>query len=442
MKAGTAAKMALGLLSSAAFVRLGAVRERRMVALRPASEKLRRRAVRNVAELAGVSAATARRLLAESRVGRAPRDRAAGAAAERPRRGRGGPAARRRRGRGGREGRPGEGARAPGARRGAGRARRGARQASGSTSSSTRRTRRRSSARCPPTSSTSPSARSGSATRRRSCSSPPRSSSRSSSTSTPGRATASTRAGRSPGSAPRAPAPTSSRRRPAAGRGSSPDLDREVLYLVLRATLRLHDLEEDPDPEFDSDRFMRTPGGEVRRRVPRGRRRVRRGPRPRSTISTPRTRSWRRASSPSIRSDLPSELEESALRWRTGRLADLGYPTVDEALSWFARPPRRAGARRGRAGAAARLPPRGARARLAARPRRRARSRPRTATRSRRQIVAAANAVLVADAVDPGDVDAVRAAFEAARGLPRPRPRAALRRRRRARPRRCSRRPR
>ncbi|HET7826902.1 MAG TPA: N-acetylmuramic acid 6-phosphate etherase [Anaeromyxobacter sp.] len=63
MKAGTAAKMALGLLSTAAFVRLGAVRAGRMIALRAVSEKLRRRAVRNVSILAGVSAAAARRLL-------------------------------------------------------------------------------------------------------------------------------------------------------------------------------------------------------------------------------------------------------------------------------------------------------------------------------------------------------------------------------------------
>jgi N-acetylmuramic acid 6-phosphate etherase len=63
MKAGTAAKMALGLLSTAAFVRLGAVRGGRMIALRAGSEKLRRRAVRNVSILAGVSAAAARRLL-------------------------------------------------------------------------------------------------------------------------------------------------------------------------------------------------------------------------------------------------------------------------------------------------------------------------------------------------------------------------------------------
>jgi N-acetylmuramic acid 6-phosphate etherase len=66
MKAGTAAKMALGLLSSATFVRLGAVQGGRMVALRPWSEKLRRRAVRNVADLGGVSAAAARRLLSET----------------------------------------------------------------------------------------------------------------------------------------------------------------------------------------------------------------------------------------------------------------------------------------------------------------------------------------------------------------------------------------
>ena len=66
MKAGTAAKMALGLVSTAAFVRLGAVRAGRMVALRTGSAKLRARAVRNVADLAGVSAASARRLLEAS----------------------------------------------------------------------------------------------------------------------------------------------------------------------------------------------------------------------------------------------------------------------------------------------------------------------------------------------------------------------------------------
>lgn len=63
MKAGTAAKMALGLVSTAAFVRRGAIRGGRMIALAPASEKLRGRAVRNVAALAGVGEREARRLL-------------------------------------------------------------------------------------------------------------------------------------------------------------------------------------------------------------------------------------------------------------------------------------------------------------------------------------------------------------------------------------------
>ncbi len=63
MKAGTAAKMALGLLSTGAFVRLGAVRDGRMAALRATSAKLRARAVRNVSALFGVGAAAARRAL-------------------------------------------------------------------------------------------------------------------------------------------------------------------------------------------------------------------------------------------------------------------------------------------------------------------------------------------------------------------------------------------
>ena len=63
MKAGTAAKMALGLFSTATFVRLGAVRGGLMAALRGSSAKLRARALRIVATLAGVGPAAARRLL-------------------------------------------------------------------------------------------------------------------------------------------------------------------------------------------------------------------------------------------------------------------------------------------------------------------------------------------------------------------------------------------
>jgi N-acetylmuramic acid 6-phosphate etherase len=64
MKAGSATKMALSLLSTAAMLRLGRVRGGRMVDLVATNAKLRARAVRIVAELAGVGAAAARARLA------------------------------------------------------------------------------------------------------------------------------------------------------------------------------------------------------------------------------------------------------------------------------------------------------------------------------------------------------------------------------------------
>jgi N-acetylmuramic acid 6-phosphate etherase len=67
LKAGAAAKMALGLLSTAAFARLGAVRRGRLAALAATSAKLRRRAVGTVAELGGVTPARARRALERAR---------------------------------------------------------------------------------------------------------------------------------------------------------------------------------------------------------------------------------------------------------------------------------------------------------------------------------------------------------------------------------------
>jgi N-acetylmuramic acid 6-phosphate etherase len=66
MKAGSAAKMALGLLSTAAFVRLGAVRDGRMIDVAPTSAKLRRRAVAMVVELTGLGEAAARRALSKA----------------------------------------------------------------------------------------------------------------------------------------------------------------------------------------------------------------------------------------------------------------------------------------------------------------------------------------------------------------------------------------
>ena len=117
-----------------------------------------------------------------------------------------------------------------------------------------------------------------------------------------------------------------------------------------------------------------------------------------------------------IRSELPSELEESALRWRTGRLADRGYPDLEEALSWFARPPARPALP---AGEPARPPGfflaqfrRGTLLDRAAE-----KLPPDERERVEQEVVAAANAVLVADAVDVGDPEAVRRAVETARAM-------------------------
>jgi N-acetylmuramic acid 6-phosphate etherase len=66
MKAGSATKMALSLLSTAAMLRLGRVRDGRMIDLVATNEKLRGRALRIVSDLSGVSAKRARAALEEN----------------------------------------------------------------------------------------------------------------------------------------------------------------------------------------------------------------------------------------------------------------------------------------------------------------------------------------------------------------------------------------
>jgi N-acetylmuramic acid 6-phosphate etherase len=63
MKAGTAQKMVLNMLSTATMIRLGKVYGNRMVDVQPTNAKLRRRAVRILQEAAGVDAETACRTL-------------------------------------------------------------------------------------------------------------------------------------------------------------------------------------------------------------------------------------------------------------------------------------------------------------------------------------------------------------------------------------------
>jgi N-acetylmuramic acid 6-phosphate etherase len=66
LKAGTATKLALNMLSTAAMVKLGHTKGDLMIDMRPASAKLRERAIRIVREEVGVDEAEARRRLESS----------------------------------------------------------------------------------------------------------------------------------------------------------------------------------------------------------------------------------------------------------------------------------------------------------------------------------------------------------------------------------------
>ncbi|HET8732441.1 MAG TPA: DUF6178 family protein, partial [Anaeromyxobacteraceae bacterium] len=193
-------------------------------------------------------------------------------------------------------------------------------------------------------------------------------------------------------------------------------LDSEVVSLLLRTALRIHDLEEEPDPDIEGDRFVRTPEGRfVVEFEPDGAdyvavRRLVDDLYERDPFLAGRTIS-------AVRWELPSDLEEGARRWRDGRLADLGFPDLEEALSWFARPAARAGA------AMPGLPDRPPGFWLATfrreslLDRAAARLSPDDAERFEAQLLSAANAALVADRVDPADPDAVRGGVESARAL-------------------------
>jgi hypothetical protein len=192
-------------------------------------------------------------------------------------------------------------------------------------------------------------------------------------------------------------------------------LDIELVELVLRSSLVIHDLERDPDPGIESDRFLRTPEGKFILEFPdegvdylavRG------------LVDDLYAEDPMRAARllEAVRWELPGELEETALRWRTGRLHDLGYPPREEALSWFARPAARPQALPGAPGRPPgfflELRPPGS---LLARAADRLPEGEREALEI--ELVGAANATMVADAVDPGDLDAVRLAVASSRAL-------------------------
>ncbi len=201
----------------------------------------------------------------------------------------------------------------------------------------------------------------------------------------------------------------------AAWREKLDTLDVELVSLLLRSSLRIHDLEDDADPVIEGDRFLRTPEGRyVVEFLPEGAEYVA----VRDLVDDLYERDPFRAGRilSAVRWELDSELSESARRWRDGRLADLGYPSLEEALSWFARPANRAAAAPGEP----ERPPGFWLAtfrRETLLDRAAARLSPDDAVRVEAQIVAAANAVLVADRVDVADPELVRGAVETARAF-------------------------
>jgi Family of unknown function (DUF6178) len=114
-------------------------------------------------------------------------------------------------------------------------------------------------------------------------------------------------------------------------------LDPEMLSLTLRRILRVHDLNEEPEPA------VQEPGGTYR--TPEGRYLVEllegtdyamaKGLLDdlyaEDVLGTTRLLE-------SLRWEVPTELEEAARRWRDGRLRDGGFPDLEEAAAFYARP--------------------------------------------------------------------------------------------------------
>ena len=65
MKAGTAQKMVLNMLTTGAMIKIGKTYENFMIDLMPTNEKLKDRAIRIVSEIANVNASTALKTLLE-----------------------------------------------------------------------------------------------------------------------------------------------------------------------------------------------------------------------------------------------------------------------------------------------------------------------------------------------------------------------------------------
>lgn len=193
-------------------------------------------------------------------------------------------------------------------------------------------------------------------------------------------------------------------------------IDLEVLEFMLRSFITLHDLEENPDVNPEGVTFE-TPEGRyliefhvegVELAAMRSLVQDLLARHPFEAVRMLEATRW----------ELPSELEETAFRFRSARLEDLGFPALDQAAALFAyrdpdkvqwKRPHRAGADADGAGLAAtkqRVDYLGAALRALGDDEREI---------FEQELRSVANAALVGEVQDPGDLDAVRRVGEQSR---------------------------
>lgn len=121
-------------------------------------------------------------------------------------------------------------------------------------------------------------------------------------------------------------------------------IDSELLALLLGLELIVHELsEDDPDPEVQNPgATFRTPEGHYLIEFKGGDSSYAEVKALLDDLYSQDVLGTTRMLE-SLRWDLPTELEEIARRWRTGRLRDHGIPELGEALSFYARPARKSG---------------------------------------------------------------------------------------------------